>query len=160
MSKLADLIIDKLNSGKYTKKFEEYVTDSDDLTFDKFEKLIKNILNYDCSIEMSHGYVSLYLNSFKKVKSFDSYQSEKTKVCDYEEERLEISIAKDDIFTINIGYNKRSRFKKEGVYKHFYPIFKQTLDKMNNENFLEAYQFIMKESGLLRDENLNSIITD
>jgi hypothetical protein len=155
IKKLAKLISNNLYDINYMVKTPvksseyEFITESSEEVFNKFEKLIKNILNYDVNIEINEDRLCLYNNSYKAIKTQKKQANE--------DEFLEVSINKD-YFTINIGYQKRSKFKKQGVYDYFYDIFFETLKNKNNNNFEETYNMIMKESGLLRDENLDKLL--
>jgi hypothetical protein len=158
VEKLADIISEKVKDKLYlTKKeqaAEDYITKADSETFNKFEKIINNLLNYDVGVNIDGGYLGIYTDDIKNIKT----QNRKFgKICD--EDRLEISINKNR-FSINIGYNQRSSFLYDGVYDHFYEKFVKYLDNKNNKNFSETYNVLMKESGLLRDENLENLLKE
>jgi hypothetical protein len=173
IEKLADIISEKLKDELYngttkaaedyiTKAAEDYTTKADSETFNKFEKIVNNLLNYDVSVNIDGGYLGIYIHDIKSIKT-QSLIEKPTSVGKSgkidEEDRLEISINKNR-FTINIGYNQRSSFLYEGVYDHFYEKFVKYLDNKNNKNFSETYNVLMKESGLLRDENLENLLKE
>ncbi len=165
IEKLSDIISEKLKDELYngtTKAAEDYITKADSETFNKFEKIINNLLNYDINVNIDGGYLGIYTDDIKSIKT-QSLIEKPTSVGKSgkidEEDRLEISINKNR-FTINIGYNQRSSFLYEGVYDHFYEKFVKYLDNKNNKNFSETYNVLMKESGLLRDENLENLLKE
>ena len=155
LKKIAGYITDNIMKATTPKKGyeEELVLDCSEETFMKFEKLVNHLLNYDVRIEVSKEYLSLFSSSYKEVKKSKSQRPHS------EDENIEISISKDYL-SMNIGYQKRSKFKKEGVYNHFYEKFIKTLETKNNNNFIDAYNLVMKESGLLRDENLENLFKE
>ena len=155
LKKIAGYIADYIMKSTAPKKAyeEELVLDCSEETFMKFEKLVNHLLNYDVRIEVSKEYLSLFSNSYKEVKK------SKSQKLNSEDESIEISISKDYL-SMSIGYQKRSKFKKEGVYDHFYEKFIKTLETKNNNNFIDAYNLVMKESGLLRDENLENLFKE
>jgi hypothetical protein len=136
---------------------KELSIDCNEETFVKFEKLVNHLLNYDVNIEIYNSYLAIYSDSYKRVKSSKSI-SNTTNLAN-ESERIEINITKDH-FSMNVGYQNRSKFKKEGVYDYFKDLFLEELKKKNNNNFIDSYNSIMKESGLLRDENLENLLKD
>jgi uncharacterized protein (UPF0210 family) len=159
IEKLSDIISEKLKDELYngtTKAAEDYITKADSETFNKFEKIINNLLNYDINVNIDSGYLGIYTDDIKSIKN-KIKNTKFGKVND--DDRLEISINKNR-FTINIGYNQRSSFLYEGVYDHFYEKFVKYLDNKNNKNFSETYNVLMKESGLLRDENLENLLKE
>lgn len=160
LKKIADYVADKIMKATTPKMAyeEELVLDCSEETFIKFEKLVNHLLNYDVRIEVSKEYLSLFSNSYKEVKKSKPVNGASQKLHS-EDEVIEISISKD-YFSMNVGYQKRSKFKKEGVYEHFYEKFIKTLETKNNNNFIDAYHLVMKESGLLRDENLENLFNE
>jgi hypothetical protein len=161
IKKIADYIANNVMKATTPKKNyeeKELSIDCNEETFVKFEKLVNHLLNYDVNIEIYNGSLSLYSDSYKRVKEVSKNNSNKTRPSD-ESERIEINITKD-YFVMNIGYQNRSRFKKEGIYDYFKDLFLEELKRRNNNNFIDSYNSIMKESGLLRDENLENLLKD
>jgi hypothetical protein len=164
IEKLADIISEKVKDELYLIKkeqaVEDYTTKADSETFNKFEKIINNLLNYDINVNIDGGYLGIYTDDIKSIKNIKNKTTQNTKSGKVnDDDRLEISINKNR-FSINIGYNQRSSFLYDGVYEHFYEKFVKYLDNKNNENFSETYNVLMKESGLLRDENLENLLKE
>jgi hypothetical protein len=164
IEKLADLISEKVKDELYLIKkeqvVEDYTTKADSETFNKFEKIINNLLNYDINVNIDGEYLGIYTHDIKSIKNIKNKTIQNTKFGKVDDDdRLEISINKNR-FSINIGYNQKSSFLYDGVYDHFYKKFVKYLDNKNNKNFSETYNVLMKESGLLRDENLENLLKE
>ena len=61
-------------------------------------------------------------------------------------------------FSVNYGYKVRSNYKDEKLFDELQPILVQKLKEINADNFNEIWSELMKESGVLRDSNLDDIL--
>ena len=60
-----------------------------------------------------------------------------------------------------LSFNEqRLGFKDESLYDDTIDQIRTTFDKLNQENFLEIYSKIMKDSGLARNSNLDELLED
>lgn len=75
----------------------------------------------------------------------------------------------DDYFSLeiikNTGYlltfnDKKLGFKDESLYDETIEHVRTTFDQLNKDNFIEIYSKIMKDSGLVRDSNLDDLLVD
>lgn len=162
INKLSELIVTSL-SDIYPKKEsheEELILDCSEETFIKFEKLVNHLIKYDVNISINTYSLNIYSSSYKKIKNDTKINGSAKNTVSNESELMEIFISKYDHFYMNIGYQKKCKFKRKGVYDHFYERFLKTLENNNNNNFIDVYNEIMKESGLLRDENLDNLLNE
>jgi hypothetical protein len=74
-----------------------------------------------------------------------------------EENYLRIEVLKDG-FSVNHGYNKRSFYKDDNMYNDLIDDIKDITKKINSENFTEIWTDVMKESGVIRDSNLDDLL--
>jgi hypothetical protein len=71
---------------------------------------------------------------------------------------LEIIVNKSEGFSINYGYTKRSNYKDVNIFSELHPIVDKRLKEINAENFGEILETLMKESGIMRDNNLEQLL--
>jgi len=71
---------------------------------------------------------------------------------------LEIIVNKSEGFSINYGYTKRSNYKDVNIFNELHPIVDKRLKEINAENFGEILETLMKESGIMRDNNLEELL--
>ena len=122
---------------------------------DKFTKMILLLTNYpninlnidDERIHLSTGDITLIKKSSSKINQTYS-----------EETHLELSIIKNIGFTINLGYKLRSNYKDEQLFTKLKPILTEKLQQINKDNFHDIWNELMKESGIIRDNNLDEIL--
>lgn len=124
---------------------------------DKFKKLVYNILNYstNLNINISSDLISISCDSVKRIKNS---QNNNMKV-NTDEDYLEIAIRKSG-FSISRGYRLRSNYKDYNMYDDLISDVKDRLKKRNSDAFNSIYSDIMKDSGLIRDTNLDDILED
>ena len=67
-----------------------------------------------------------------------------------------IEISKEG-FEVYLEYRKSSRYKDENIFDELYEIIIGRLQEINKVNFDEIWQIISKESGILRDSNLEEL---
>lgn len=123
----------------------------------RFKKMVKSILLFDnININMRNDSINIYTNDIKTIKKASILNSNNANSTnDY----LEISIVKDGGFTINYK-NYSLSFKDTHIY---YEIFDESKEKFNTiscQVFHNMYNDFVKESGLLRDNNLEEIFNE
>ena len=124
---------------------------------EKFKKMILNLSTYKNNINInidSHrinintGDITTVKKSIKRnsntIYSDDTY--------------VEMSLHKDLGFSINYGYKLRTNYKDKKLFNELQPILVQRLKEINADNFNEIWTDLMKESGVLRDSNLDDIL--
>ena len=158
LKKLAKSLYLQINN--YQKKshpVREYVNycDYDSEVSDRFKKLVFSIIKYkdNININVSDQNFSISIPDVTLIKkplmkgrvySDDNY--------------LEIVVNKSEGFSINFGYSKRSNYEDVDIFNDLHPIVDKRLKEINAENFSEILETLMKESGIMRDNNLEELL--
>lgn len=123
---------------------------------EKFKKMILNLANYknNLNINFDDNRISISTGDIKSVKV---PKRNSTPTPYNEDDYVEMSLIKNLGFSVNYGYRLRSNYKDENLYDELKPILVQKLKEINASNFNEIWTDLMKESGILRDNNLNEI---
>ena len=120
---------------------------------DKFRKMILNLLDYknniNINIESNRIYIST--NDIRSIKT--TLNSKYT-----DDNYFEMRLVKNLGFTINYGYKFKSNYKDEKLFDELHPIIAERLREINSDNFKEIWTLLMKESGILRDNNLDEVL--
>lgn len=138
-------------------KEENYnVSDYNEDVSNKFNNLVTNLLNYDTiKFEVYSDRIGINVGDVKGIKKISNTSTSSSSYV--EENFLEIEIKKD-FFSIRRNYSYTSRFKDDNLFKQFHPLFVKKINQLNNDNFDNFYNEFMKESGLLRDSNLDELL--
>lgn len=121
---------------------------------EKFKKMILNLANYknNISIGIDDDRISISTSDITKVKV-----KKNSNTLYSDDDYVEMSLIKNLGFTINYGYKLRSNYKDENLFDEIKPILVQKLREINADNFNEIWTSLMRESGILRDNNLDEI---
>ena len=122
---------------------------------EKFKKMVLNLSNYknNIHINIDNFRVSISTNDITRVKT----TSNKNSVYN-DDNYVEMSLHKNLGFSVNYGYKLKSNYKDENLFNELQPILTQRLKEINANNFNEIWGDLMKESGILRDSNLDDIL--
>ncbi len=139
-----------VKSERDTGDWLEYDIDNSD----KFSDMVVNLLNYKegLNIRINNNSMSMTTNDIKNIKTVG-----KSKITN-DDGYLEIEIIKDNGFTINQGYSKRTSCKDDKIFNTLLPIIKKVMLDKNKENFNYIWNEIMIESGIMRDINLQKLV--
>jgi len=163
LKKLAKFIHEEVRNYERPSKMkiQEEISNGDWSEYDnevseKFKKMVLNLANYrnNININIDDNRVSISTGDITKVKT-PIKRNSNTLYSD--DNYVEMSLIKNMGFTINYGYRLRSNYKDENLFDELKPILVQKLKEINAENFNEIWTDLMKESGILRDNNLNEI---
>ena len=121
---------------------------------EKFKKVILNLSNYknNIYINIDNNRVNISTSDIRLVKHTTK------KIPHNEEGYVEMSLIKNIGFSINYGYKLRSYYKDKKLFEELRPIIIQRLKEINADNFNEVWIKLMRESGVLRDSNLDDIL--
>ena len=122
---------------------------------EKFKKMVLNLANYknNIHINIDNFRVSISTNDITRVKT----TSNKNAVYN-DDNYVEMSLHKSLGFSVNYGYKLRTNYKDEKLFDELQPILVKRLKEINADNFNEIWSDLMKESGILRDSNLDDIL--
>jgi hypothetical protein len=124
---------------------------------EKFKKMVLNLANYknNININIDSNRVSISTADISNIKKIMKRSSNTL----YNEDNyVEMSLQKGLGFSINYGYKLRTNYKDEKLFDEIQPILVQRLKEINADNFNEIWTELMRESGVLRDNNLDDIL--
>ncbi len=142
------------SESRYTGDWAEY----DEEVSEKLKKMLLNLLNYRNNININIGEYSLSIstNNLTDVKKIKNTFPTKQPIND--DDYFSIEIIKETGFMINKGYNIRSQYLDTKMYDEILPLATNKLKDINSENFNDIWNVVMKESGLMRDNNIDELL--
>jgi hypothetical protein len=165
IKKMAKLIHEEFRNydiESRTIKVSEEISNSDWSEYnsevsEKFKKMILNLANYknNININIDTNRVSISTGDITSVKK-PIKRSSNTLYND--DHYVEMSLVKNLGFSVNYGYKVRSNYKDEKLFDELQPILVQKLKEINADNFNEIWTELMRDSGILRDNNLDDIL--
>lgn len=143
-------------------KMSEEISNGDWSEYDpevseKFKKMVLNLANYknNININIDSNRISISTGDITTIKS---QLKQKSNTLYNDDNYVEMSLVKNLGFSINYGYKLRSNYKDEKLFDELQPILVQKLKEINADNFNEIWTELMRESGVLRDNNLDDIL--
>lgn len=155
IEKIAKLICHELNHyrDRPTKLVENIEwSEYNEEVSNRFKKMFLNILeNRDnIRLELNDELISISTEDIKSIKK-------KQNVNVYSEDNyLRMDITRDG-FQINKGYKQKINFSDKNMYKELIGIVKELQFVHNSNTFNEIWTEIMKDSGVVRDHNLDEL---
>lgn len=137
----------------------DYICEYDEEVSTKFKKLFNNIIKYPDNIRISHtsSYINIEISDIKYIKK--AYPSSYGNMYKSNgEEHLSIYVFKDTHFSLTQGYNKHTKYNDVNMYNDLIDIIKDKVKEINSNNFNTIWENISRESGILRDSNLDEIL--
>ena len=158
LKKIAKIITDEIRNynSPMAEKIDEYTwCEYDPEVSAKFKKMILSLSNYKNNLrfDVSDSRISISTEDLTLIKSGKSKPNQLYN----EENYLRIEVFKDG-FSVNHGYNKRSFYKDDNMYNDLIDDIKDITKKINSDNFIEIWDDVMKESGVIRDSNLDDLL--
>ena len=141
---------------------EEYICEYDEEVSTKFKKLFNNIIKYPENIKITHAstYINIEIGNIKYIKKSPTPSSNGNVKLSIGEEQLSIYIFKDKCFSITQGYSKQTKYTDVNMYNELIDIVKDKVKEINANNFNTIWENISRESGILRDSNLDEILSN
>jgi len=125
----------------------------------KFKNLFNNIIKYPENIRISYNesFINIEISDIRYIKK--AYPpSNGNMIKSNNNERLTIYIYKDKYFSLTLGYNIQTSYTDVNMYNELIDITKDKVSEINANNFNNIWENISKESGILRDFNLDEIL--
>lgn len=129
---------------------------------DKFKKMVYNLIKYPDNLSLSFDTSNININieDIKQLKSVSTnYNNNKISNGDC---RLHITIYKNSTntggFTMTQGYNKHTKYLDPKIYDDIISDIKDRVKSINSENFNGIWDNVARESGILRDSNLDDLL--
>ena len=129
--------------------------DFDPEVSERVKNLILTIIKYKDNIHISSS------DEYFSVSSSDATQIKKPRIKGHshsDDNYLEIGVQKGEGFTINYGYSRRSNYYDINLFDDLNLIIKERLKEINAQNFSEICEGLMKDSGIMRDNNLEDLL--
>ena len=156
INKLAKILAHELNHYRDSPmKCEERIdwSDYDPEVSEKFKKMLFNLLSNrdNVRLEVNPNFISLSTEDITSIK-----KAHKRGHLHSEDDYLRLDITKQG-FQINRGYRQRTNFIDENIYNDVIDGVKESQKKYNSEVFNQVWTEIMKDSGIVRDHNLDEL---
>ena len=136
-------------------KIEEQIdwSEYDKEVSDKFKKMFLNLISNreNIRLEMNDNLISVSTDDLTSLK-----KAHKKITLSSDENYLRLDVTKQG-FQINRGYRQRTNFKDENIYDELIEDVKESQKKYNSEVFNQVWTEIMKDSGIVRDHNLDEL---
>jgi hypothetical protein len=163
---MKDVLTQQMNYEKVDKA-EDYKTSAyDETVSNKFKKLVLNLLDYSetLNININDNSITISASDIKNIKRGYNTNSNvgnlgMGSLKSDESNYLEISINKER-FVMSKGYYNRTCYKDPSMYDYFQPILSKKLQEINASNFNTVWDDIMKDSGMIRDNNLLELFNE
>jgi hypothetical protein len=152
-------------NGEETPADDEYVCEYDESVSGKFKKLFTNIIKYPDNLRLNYtlSSISIEVGDIKSIKKSSNVSyattNQSSKTIKSSDDRLTIYILKDKYFSISKGYNITTKYKDQNMYNDLIELVMDKVKEINANNFNSIWEDISKESGILRDSNLDDILS-
>ena len=146
---------------------KELVGEYDEMISNRFKKLVNNLIKYPDNIRLSYNDHSISL----EVSDIKSLKKDTTKSMSYNNSNMVKSNDNDNIsiyiynhpvdgkFSITQGYSKSTKYSDINMYNDLIETIKDKVKEINSDNFNNIWEDISRESGILRDSNLDDILS-
>ncbi len=156
--KLSNLVTDAVKraiSNQSDQKKGEYLGDfceNDPEISRKFRKLVIDLIEFkNVHINISNSYMNILVDDLSTISS-PSNTNKSSGI-----NNLEISINKSG-FRISHSYgNNRSNYLDSSIFDDLFPIVSNKLKEINAENFINIWEKVVKESKIIRNNNLENL---
>ncbi len=140
-----------------SKGYEKMGCSYDESVSCRLKKLIQDIIKYRENINISYddSHINIRIDDIKSLKKTNINSPYPSKT---EDNMLSIDIERNIGFCMNIGYRKNTRYIDEKIYDEIIDVVKKRIREINAENFNDMWEIIVKDSGILRDNNLENLL--
>ena len=158
LKKIAKIITEEIRiyNSPMAEKVEEYTwCEYDSEVSNKFKKMILSLSNYKNNLrfDVNDTRICITTEDLTLIKSGKASSNRVYNEYNY----LRVEVVKDG-FSVNHGYNKRSFYRDNNMYNDLIDDIKDITKKINSDNFTEIWTDVMKESGVIRDSNLDDLL--
>jgi hypothetical protein len=158
LKKIAKIITEEIRNynSPMSEKVEEYTwCEYDSEVSNKFKKMILSLSNYKNNLRFDVNDTRICITT-EDLTLIKSGKASSNRVYN-EDNYLRVEVVKDG-FSVNHGYNKRSFYRDNNMYNDLIDDIKDITKKINSDNFTEIWTDVMKESGVIRDSNLDDLL--
>ena len=122
---------------------------------EKTKNLILKLIDYNDNVNINFSSESLSFST-PDITNIKKRASKNTLYND--DNYLDIHVIKDEGFSINLAYQKRSNYEDKEMYSELIDIVSKRVMEINRENFTDIWDKVMKDSGIIRDNNLEQLL--
>jgi hypothetical protein len=163
LKKIVQLVVEEVRIREYDNPIKKSMytgdwAEKDEDVSDKLKTMLLNLLNYrnNINININDSSLSISTDNLSGIKKVRTSSSGLTKVSD--DDYFSVEIIKGTGFTINKGYNVRTQYLDNKMFDEILPLATNKLKEINSENFNDIWNVVMKESGLMRDNNIDELL--
>lgn len=161
LKKIVQLVVEEMREMDRPIKSQMYTADwagYDEEVSNKLKTMLLNLLNYrnNINININDSGFSISTDNLSGIKKVRSNSNGLTKISD--DDYFSVEILKETGFSINKGYNIRAQYLDPKIYDEILPLATNKLKEINSENFNDIWDIVMKESGLMRDNNIDELL--
>jgi len=160
LKKIAKLIFTEVNSlQKMDTPIRERVdyVPYDSEVSEKTKNLILKLIDYNENVNINFSSESFSIstqditNIKKKIPKNTLYN---------DDNYLDIHVIKDEGFSINLAYQKRTNYEDKKIFSELIDVVTKRVMETNRENFTDIWDKVMKDSGIIRDNNLEQLFDE
>jgi hypothetical protein len=162
LKKIVKLVVEEIKEIHNKQPVSEKIYTDDWAAYDEevsgmLKKMLLNLLNYrnNINININNYSLSISTDNLSGIKKTSS-SSGLTKISD--DDYFSVEIIKGTGFTINKGYRIRTQYLDNKIYDEILPLATNKLREINRQNFDNIWNDAMKESGLIRDNNIDELL--
>lgn len=160
LKKIAKHIFTEINSLKKLdsslRERVDYVAYDSDVS-EKTKKLILKLITYKDSVNINLSEESLSVST----PDITNIKKKSNKNVPYNDSNyLDIQVIKDEGFSINLAYQKRTNYADKNMFNELIFLVSKRFTDINRENFEDIWNKVMKESGIIRDNNLEQLLNE
>ena len=160
LKKIAKLIFTEVNSlQKMDAPIRERVdyVPYDSEVSEKTKNLILKLIDYNENVNINFSSESFSIST-PDITSIKKRASKNTLYND--DNYLDIHVIKDEGFSINLAYQKRTNYKDKDIFIELIDMVTKRVMETNRENFTAIWDKVMKDSGIIRDNNLEQLFDE
>jgi hypothetical protein len=150
VAKLINQVVYDSNSSHQIVEFSPF----DNEVSDKVKKLILGIIGFNDGISITFSKHEFSIT----VQDLTNIKNRVVKNNFFDENFFEITVMKNKGFSMCIGYHKKTDYKDKNIYKELINLVKVRVNEINTENLTYILTTVIKETGILRDNNLEELI--
>lgn len=160
LKKIAKLIFTEVNSlQKMDAPIRERVdyVPYDSEVSEKTKNLILKLIDYNENVNINFSSESFSIST-PDITSIKKRASKNTLYND--DNYLDIHVIKDEGFSINLAYQKRTNYEDKDIFIELIDMVTKRVMETNKENFTAIWDKVMKDSGIIRDNNLEQLFDE
>ena len=160
LKKIAKLIFTEVNSlQKMDAPIRERVdyVPYDSEVSEKTKNLILKLIDYNENVNINFSSESFSIST----PDITSIKKKIPKNTLYNDDNyLDIHVIKDEGFSINLAYQKRTNYLDKNIFSELIDVVTKRVMETNRENFTAIWDKVMKDSGIIRDNNLEQLFDE